>query len=141
MGPHPLMSSFGLMVDMSKNLKLFLNPTRYLSGSSRNTRQSLGLSNLCHLIAAVCGHLGNGEYLEHSVLQPQPGALPAARTRAQAGAGSAARFALAGRGTPAQTEASTSVGAATGSVFKREKNSNEIIIKKKKAHKVKLNSK
>lgn len=77
------MFSIGLMVEMSENFKSFLNLTRDLAGSSRNTRQSLASSHLCRLVAAICGHVGDGEYLEQSVPPPHPGALPAASTGAR----------------------------------------------------------
>lgn len=118
MGPCPLMFRFGLMVEMSENFKSFLNLTRDLAGSSRNTRQSLASSHLCRLVAAICGHAGDGEYLEQSVPPPHPGALSACRQhRSPAGAGSTAP--LAGRRTATCTIVfTTSVGAAKVEVMK-----------------------
>lgn len=91
------MFGLGLMVEMSKKLHIVFKPD--LSCSSGNMRQSLGLSNVCCLVAAICVLAGDREYLEHSVPQPHPQALPAS----SAGAG------LAGRGTVTQTQAFTSV--------------------------------
>lgn len=57
------MLSFGLMVEMSENFKLLLNPIRDLSSSSRNTRQSLGWSSLCCLVGAIAAVSGAGSVL------------------------------------------------------------------------------
>lgn len=57
------MLSFGLMVEMSENFKLLLNPIGDLSSSSRNTRQSLGWSSLCCLVGAIAAVSGAGSVL------------------------------------------------------------------------------
>lgn len=52
------MFGFVLVVKVGKNFRLFLNMTQDLSGSLRNRRQSLGSSNVCHPVAAICGVSG-----------------------------------------------------------------------------------
>lgn len=54
------MLSFGLVVEMCENFKLFLNPIRDLSSSSGNTRQSLGWSSLCCLVGDIAALSGVG---------------------------------------------------------------------------------
>lgn len=75
MGRHRLMFSLGLMVEMSRNLHIGFEPDL---PRSLNVRKSLGLSNVCRFVAAVCVlPAGDREYLEHKVSQPHPQALPA----------------------------------------------------------------